>query len=310
MLAIFLYGIGHGASNREMQERFQHSAETISRHYKFMLNAILMLQSEYIVLPDSSAPVPENIRNNPGSWPYFRNVLGAIDGTHIECTVPRDRQARYRNRHSWTSQNVMGVVGLDLSFLYVLSGWEGSAADMRVLRDAIGRHGFRVPDGRQYLVDCGYANTDKFIAPYRGVTYHIPEFNARRQRNRYRNAKELFNHRHAKVRNCVERAFGVLKKCFQCLARPSFYSERIQANTVIACAIIHNFLLRRSGRDEFYNRTLHPTTEEEDFHTPGDTEVTQDGTTQVGSADVRRGGVIRDQIASQMWNDYRANQLP
>jgi hypothetical protein len=35
-----------------------------------------------------------------------------------------------------------------MRFIYVLPGWEGSAADSRVLRDAVTRpNGFRIPTG-------------------------------------------------------------------------------------------------------------------------------------------------------------------
>ena len=38
-----------------------------------------------------------------------------------------------------------------MQFTYVLAGWEGSAADARVLRDALARpNGLNVPRGEQY----------------------------------------------------------------------------------------------------------------------------------------------------------------
>lgn len=38
---------------------------------------------------------------------------------------------------------------MNMNFVYVLSGWEGSAADSRVLRDAISRtqYGFKISTG-------------------------------------------------------------------------------------------------------------------------------------------------------------------
>ncbi|XLR08020.1 hypothetical protein S83_035958, partial [Arachis hypogaea] len=44
-----------------------------------------------------------------------------------------------------TTTNVLGVVAPDMQFIYILAGWEGSAADSRVLRDALFRNGFSVP---------------------------------------------------------------------------------------------------------------------------------------------------------------------
>ena len=44
--------------------------------------------------------------------------------------------------------NVLGVCDRNMKFLYVLAGWEGSASDSRVLRDAMSRQdAFRVPHG-------------------------------------------------------------------------------------------------------------------------------------------------------------------
>ena len=65
--------------------------------------------------------------------------MGAIDGTHIPVTVDVDMQAPYRDRKGNLSQNVMGVSSFDYKFQYVLAGWEGSAADSRVLASALSR---------------------------------------------------------------------------------------------------------------------------------------------------------------------------
>ena len=50
-----------------------------------------------------------------------------------------DSQAKYRDRKGNLSQNVMGVCSFDYKFQYVLAGWEGSAADSRVLASALSR---------------------------------------------------------------------------------------------------------------------------------------------------------------------------
>ncbi|KAG6526108.1 hypothetical protein ZIOFF_016085 [Zingiber officinale] len=55
-----------------------------------------------------------------------------------------------------------------MNFIYVLTGWEGSAADARVLRDALTRDdSLKVPRGCYYLCDNGYANVEGFLTPYR-----------------------------------------------------------------------------------------------------------------------------------------------
>ena len=74
--------------------------------------------------------------------------MGALDGTMISVTVPSEERAKYQTRKDILSMNVLGVCSPHMEFIYVLPGWEGSAHDVRVLRDAISRpNGLKVPKG-------------------------------------------------------------------------------------------------------------------------------------------------------------------
>ena len=57
-----------------------------------------------------------------------------------------------------------------------------------------------------------------------------------------RNAKELFNLRHASARNVVERIFGILKRRFQILQLLPEYAMEIQSLIPPALAALHNFI--------------------------------------------------------------------
>ncbi|KAH7839473.1 hypothetical protein Vadar_004600 [Vaccinium darrowii] len=87
-------------------------------------------------------------------WRVFQNCLGALDGTHIDVRV-------------------------------------GSAADSRILRDAITRrNGLKVPIGNYYLVDAGYTNGEGFLAPYRGKRMEILNDKPINPRRKGRKTKE------------------------------------------------------------------------------------------------------------------------
>jgi hypothetical protein len=62
-----------------------------------------------------------------------------------------------------------------MEFLYILPGWEGSAANSRVFESAWSSD-FIIPEGCYYLADAGYANSDSLLVPYRGVRYHLKEW--------------------------------------------------------------------------------------------------------------------------------------
>jgi hypothetical protein len=69
--------------------------------------------------------------------------------------------------------------------------------------------------------------------------------------NPVQNAAELFNLRHSLLWVTVEHAFGSLKRRFKILddAIP-FFPYHIQVDIVIACAILHNWVLSQ-GADRF-----------------------------------------------------------
>ncbi|XP_023633876.1 uncharacterized protein LOC111829329 [Capsella rubella] len=83
--------------------------------------------------------VPSKIRESTRFYPYFKDCVGAIDGTHIPAMIVGNETASYRNRKGILSQNVLAACNFDLEFIYVLSGWEGSAHDAKVLNDALTR---------------------------------------------------------------------------------------------------------------------------------------------------------------------------
>ncbi|CAN1175207.1 hypothetical protein LINPERHAP2_LOCUS31819 [Linum perenne] len=143
MVAIFLVTVGHNIKNRTAQVLFHRSAETISRTIRKVLCSILKLHHILLAEP---IPVPDNCTD--ARWKYFKGCFGALDGTLINVRAPKRFQARYRTRKGTTAINVLGVCNQNLQFIYCLAGWEGSAHDSRVLRDALSRpDDFRVPAG-------------------------------------------------------------------------------------------------------------------------------------------------------------------
>ena len=166
--------MAHHKKNRTISLLFLRSGETISRQFNRCLLAILKLHD---VLLQKPQPITDDCEDN--RWKSFKvtsnyffkivvsfheninylltiywwlcklkGYLGALDGTSIRVTPPSDQKPRYRTRKADISTNVLGVCCPNMQFIYVLPGWEGSAHDGRVLRDAISRpDGLKIPQG-------------------------------------------------------------------------------------------------------------------------------------------------------------------
>ncbi|KAK1644650.1 hypothetical protein QYE76_062455 [Lolium multiflorum] len=111
-----------------------------------VLYAIGELRGEMI--KPTSMNTPTKIKNSYRWFSYFRDCIGAIDGTHVSAKVPRSMSAAFRGRKHYTSQNVLAAEDFDMRFTYVLAGWEGSAHDASILADSLSRpDGLQIPDG-------------------------------------------------------------------------------------------------------------------------------------------------------------------
>ncbi|KAK2656298.1 hypothetical protein Ddye_009350 [Dipteronia dyeriana] len=240
--------------NVTIEEQIATFINILAHHTKNRsIQALLRLEDVLFIKP---TPVPDDCTDS--RWRWFKGCLGAIDGTYIEVTVPESDKPRYRTRKGHIATNVLGVCTCDLKFVYVLSGWEGSATDSRVLRDAVTRHnGLKVPFGNYYLAGAGYINGQGFLAPYRGNRYHLREWEDFDRAPM--NQEEYFNMKHSQARNIIERCFGLLKKRWAILRSPSFYPIRFQGRMIIACALLHNFIRMYMDVDpeEYTPITLH-----------------------------------------------------
>ena len=62
-----------------------------------------------------------------------------------------------------------------MRFVYVLTGWEGSATDACVY-EAARSADLIVPSHKYYLADAGFPACKELLVPYRGVRYHLTEW--------------------------------------------------------------------------------------------------------------------------------------
>ncbi|TPX52842.1 hypothetical protein CcCBS67573_g09796 [Chytriomyces confervae] len=273
------------------QERFQQSADTVSRSIHGTLQALLRLQPRFMTLPQPGCAIPIEISSNPKFSPFFDGCVGALDGTHISAMVAETECAPYRCRKGGLlMQNVLGVCGFDMMFQFIHVGWEGSAHDGRVLADAYDK-GFSIPEGRFYLADAGYAQREQVLVPYRGIRYHLKEWGQANERPV--NAKELFNLRHAELRNVIERIFGCMAKRFLILKAMRSFSLETQRDLAIAIPILFNIIRSDFSDDGFDDAVVVGLRRNDDE----DDDPFED--------DWERADNWRDGIAEEMWLDYQ-----
>ncbi|GAA0185319.1 hypothetical protein LIER_32607 [Lithospermum erythrorhizon] len=279
-VALTLYILAHHHKNRVINFNFNRSKETVSRHFRSVINAIIRLH--HLLLKN---PQPVSSESTDERWKWFQGCLGALDGTYIKVCLPLSDRPRYRTRKGEIARNVLGVCSPEMQFLYVFPGGEGSTADGRVLRDTITRrNGSVVPHDSYYLLDGGYTNCEGFLAPFRGQRYHLNDWRAGYQPN---TSEEFFNMKHSSARNVIERCFGILKARWGILRSTMNYPITMQSRIIMACCLLHNFIRYEMKDDPMENEQ----TEDDDNLVEGNED--QEVITTIGT--------------SNEWTQFRAN---
>ena len=97
--------------------------------------------------------------------------------------------------------------------------------------------------GRYYLVDAAYALESGYMGPFRNIRYHLDDFRGVPIETMSR--QEKFNSTHSRLRNVVERSFGVLKNRWQILDGVPYCHRTKQKMIIISCFALHNYLFIR-----------------------------------------------------------------
>nr|KAJ0218473.1 hypothetical protein LSAT_V11C300143840 [Lactuca sativa] len=116
--------------------------------------------------------------------------------------------------------------------------------------------------------------------------------------------KKKFNQSHAKLRNVIERAFGLLKSRFPILKRMTPFPLVTQRNIVITCFALHNYIIKEGLSDEYFSQYNQVDISLQSNNVQDDDDEEEDDVDEVqphGSARDREYMVhLRDQIADQL----------
>jgi hypothetical protein len=110
-------------------------------------------------------PIAPEITSNPKFSSFFDNVIGAIDGTQVNCVPSSTERQNAHNRKGGITHNVLACCSFDLWFQYFLSGSDGTAADSGMFNRARASD-LAISPGKYYLANAGFAACSALIIPY------------------------------------------------------------------------------------------------------------------------------------------------
>ncbi|KAG5223875.1 protein ALP [Salix suchowensis] len=236
-VGMFLFTLAVGASNRHVQERFQHSGETVSRCMKEVLRALCLFAIDIIKPTDPDfTNTPIEIAMDPRFMPHFKVIFDVYIKYSLTVLVQLMGHMFVPRFHP------------KIKFLLLVGKVSQHKTSWRPVVLTCNSHFciLFVFSGKYYLVDVGYPNEYGYLGPYRGERYHLQDF---RRRGELSGRHEVFNCAHSSLRNVIERTFGVGKQRWKILQCMPAYPYKTQVAIVVASMALHNYIRRRSQDD-------------------------------------------------------------
>ena len=94
---MFLWYIGNLESFRSMADRFGISKGSFHASIKRVSSALLEILPEVVKWPETPAEINETSQHF-GEKSEFQNIIGAVDGSHIQIKAPKQQPHAYFNR--------------------------------------------------------------------------------------------------------------------------------------------------------------------------------------------------------------------
>ena len=250
-LAITIWRLATGNSYRSISKVFGIGKSTTIKIFQDGVNEICALAPTFIKFPnmmlETALAIKSFVEFTDSAIPQ---VLGAIDGTHIQILAPAsDSKVDYFSRKQVYTINTQAVVGSNLLFLDVSTGFPGSIHDARMLRSS---SLFTKSEANEILIkpekviegvrfrplligDGAYPHTSWLVKPYPNNI-------------RLTETQKKFNKSLWSVRVSVERAFGLLKGRWRCLLKRLDNEIEYSTSVIMSCFVLHNIMQVRGEK--------------------------------------------------------------
>ena len=137
-VGVGLWTLSTGNSFRTISKVFGIGKSAVIKLVNELISELVRMSPEFIKFPKTTLETGAKIRSfRDFTGCKIPQVLGAINGGHIEMLAPSsDSKVDYFNRKQKFTVNTQAVIGANLEFLDVATGYPGSVHDARVLRSS------------------------------------------------------------------------------------------------------------------------------------------------------------------------------
>lgn len=221
---------------REISDRFGIAISTTYNLFFEVCRRLYSIKHKFIIWPENDSAEQVVKKFNSLRTNCFPNVIGCVDGSHIQITGCENDSSFY-NRKGYNSIILQCVCDSSLCFIDVYAGWPGSVHDAKVwtsspLYSKLKTNPTFINKNYHLLGDSAYPLDSFLMKPYKD--------------NGHLSRKQVhFNRTLSATRICIEQAFGRLKGLFRRLKYIQCYKHANVKFIIIAACVIHNIIIKR-----------------------------------------------------------------
>lgn len=251
-LLVTLRYLTTGDAHTTIAANYGLSPTTVGRIIGETCNALWdkLKEAGYIKTPSTKSAWKKIARDFEARW-NFPNMVGAIDGKHVQMFAPAGQASSFFNYKKTHSIVLLGVCDASYKFTLVDIGDSGRQSDGSVYANsnlgyAIENKLLNVPSdaritGSAKVLPHVFVGDDAF-----GLKRHMmkpyPFSNLAE-------SKMIFNYRLSRARRVIENTFGICASRFRVFHRPIIAKVQNVVTITKAVVALHNFLMDSNGAD-------------------------------------------------------------
>ena len=172
------------------------------------------------------------------------NVIGALDGKHIQIEAPANSGTLFHNYKGFFSIVLLSICDANYCFTLVDIGQYGSNNDSGLLANSIIGKNFAekrmgLPEGR-HVPGCSYNPLPYYLVG--DEIFPLKTWLIKPYPGKLDEKQSIFNYHQSRARRVIENAFGILKARWRIFSRPIKATMENVENYVWAAICLHNYL--------------------------------------------------------------------
>ena len=237
-LTLTLRFLASGDSQKSLSFTFRIGTTTVSNIIKETCNV-----TEKFVKPSRcETDWLEIARDFEEIW-NLPNIVGALDGKHIQTEAPANSGTLFHNYKGFFSIVLLAICDANYCFTLVDIGQIGSNNDSGVLANSsIGKqfeeNRMKLPAGR-HVPDCPYSSLPYYLVG--DEIFTLKSWLIKTFPEKLTEEQSVYNYRHSRPWRVIENSFGILIARWRILSKPIKVNEENVENYVWTAICLHNY---------------------------------------------------------------------